>query len=248
MIRSCWTRSTVELLIGGLSVFSSTKCFSNNHHSEEKTRTRFTTLFLPMNPCTQSTCLAILSRSYRSFLLENPNSVLEVDRLMHKKLWASHSSETSTGTMCITSESNLLSNLRSPARQIPATSIQSLPVLHQSWLQCSPVGSLSSSKTKFPANILLVLSQAMQEEFRGFSYSADFVWLSLYDHAVRNMIPLGTSLLSTNSASQIQIVLKKETWTKTINWMERKPEQERSTDLFIGMAKQKFMIWFFIHF
>lgn len=84
--RSCWTRNTVGLLTGGRSVFSSTKCFSSNHPSVEKTRTRFTTLFLLTNLYTRFTCLVTRSRSYRSSSPENPSNVLEVDQLMHKKL------------------------------------------------------------------------------------------------------------------------------------------------------------------
>jgi hypothetical protein len=83
--RSCWTRSTDELSTGGRLVSSSTRCFSNNHRFEEKTKTKFTTLFLRTNLYTPSTCLATQSQFYRNFSLENLISVLEADQPMRKR-------------------------------------------------------------------------------------------------------------------------------------------------------------------
>ena len=83
--RSCWTRSTAEQSTGGLLVSSSTKCFFNNPHSEEKTRTKYMTPFLLMNHYTQFTCRVIRFLYYKSCSHESPTNVSEAAPQMLKR-------------------------------------------------------------------------------------------------------------------------------------------------------------------
>lgn len=167
-----------ELLIGGHSAFWSTRCFFNNHHSEARTRTKFMTLFLPTSHYTQFICLGTRSQYCKSYWRENPINVWEVGRPMRKKLWASLFSETSIGRWYTRRSTPHRSSHKLPAPLTPAISIPNSQVLHQFWLLYSLV-SLFCNHVKIQLISVIVLSQAMQEEFRGFSYSADFIWAVL---------------------------------------------------------------------
>jgi len=169
------TRNTAVPLTGGPLVCSFTRCCSSNHRSVVKTKTKSTMPFLPTNPSTPFTCRATRYLSSRNCSHVSLRCVLDLDRPMPKRLCHMLSSETSTGTTSTTSEYNRHLRHRLRAQRILATSIPSLQVSHL----CLRLCSLVRCPTLYTYVLLLltthlVLSQAMQEEFRGFSYSADF--------------------------------------------------------------------------
>jgi hypothetical protein len=161
---------------GGPSAFSSTRCFSSNRPSAEKTRTKFMMLSSRMNPFIPSTCLAIASPSCRNCSPGSRISGWAAGRRTLRRLCRSPSSGPPTGTTYITSECSRRSCPRLRVPPIPVISIASSPALLRSLPRCNQVCVRCAARlfTRYILTFLAVLSQAMQEEFRGFSYAADF--------------------------------------------------------------------------
>ena len=162
---------------GGPSAFSSTRCFSSNRPSAEKTRTKFMMLSSRMNPFIPSTCPAIASPSCRNCSPGSRISGWAAGRRTLRRLCRSPSSGPPTGTTYITSECSHRSSPRLRVPPIPVISIASSPALLRSLPRCNQVRVRSAARPfvmYMLTHFLAVLSQAMQEEFRGFSYAADF--------------------------------------------------------------------------
>lgn len=155
---------------------SSTKCSFNNHPSVVRTKTKSTTPFLPTSLFIPFTCHATRYQSFRSCLPASLRCDWDLGRLTHKRSCLTPFSGTSTGTTSTTRECSHPSFLKLQARRIPATSTPSLRVLRLYLHLCSLV-CVHNHVCSVHESLLTthaVLSQAMQEEFRGFSYSADF--------------------------------------------------------------------------
>ena len=102
--RFSWTRNMPALLIGGLLVCLSTRCFFSSLLSAVKMKMKSMTLSLLMSPCTRSICPATPFLFFKNCSLVSRNCDWVRAQRMLKRLCPMLSSETSTGTISTTNE------------------------------------------------------------------------------------------------------------------------------------------------